>query len=206
MLGLNLGRSGEESSAGLTFFFMPSAHAGLRAGLSGEQLEQLKDRLVFARRALWIILIVDFVLEELLGQVAGLHPVNFLGPPDHKRLEGATLVEYRAVSFAVVLIGAWCQSNVLELVRRRSVLLRLLGARQAMLVGLNLLLMGAFAMVKQKRSLSFLRTASSTPLWCCFILWVRSYGVLLGAVTPFVWYALLIRSTWRNRIQTSRRR
>jgi hypothetical protein len=163
------------------------------AALDGEDepwYTRFREEVTKGRMVVWIVLLLDFVLEELLGQVAGLHEFNLLGPPIHTRLKGATLVEYRTVSFAVGLVGAWSQTSLLELLQRRSVLLRLLGARKTIFVGLNLLLMGAFAMVNQRASLEFLRESSPNPYWCLFILWIRKHGIILAGAMPIIWFFL----------------
>merc|ERR1719424_797298 len=101
------------------------------------------------RRFLWIILVLDFVFEELVGQVCHLHNFVLLGPP---RGDQTSLVEYRTFAFAAGLVAAWAQERMLELLQQRSVLLHLLGSRKAMYAGLSLLLMGAFAVVQQSKT------------------------------------------------------
>lgn len=140
------------------------------------------------RQWLWMGLCIDFVLEEIMGRVCGLHSLRLLGPPLSST--GATLVEYRTLAFAAGLVAAAAQARVLELLQRRSVLLRLLGARKAFLGGITLLLMGAFAVVQQPRTMTFLREVSPTPWWCCMILWLRQYGALVGGLIPLVFYVL----------------
>merc|ERR1712217_286285 len=96
------------------------------------------------------------------------------------------------------LVAAWAQSRVLELLQRRNVLLRLLGARKAIFNGLCLLLMGAWnAMVQQAKTMSFLRNSmgfladvSPTPWWCCMVLWIRKFGAVAGFVVPIVLHTL----------------
>eukprot|EP00930_Biecheleria_cincta_P054968 TRINITY_DN41341_c0_g1_i1.p1 TRINITY_DN41341_c0_g1~~TRINITY_DN41341_c0_g1_i1.p1 ORF type:complete len:1899 (+),score=291.02 TRINITY_DN41341_c0_g1_i1:103-5799(+) len=152
-----------------------------QAALYRKQVEQIK-------RTLWIFLLVDFVLEELLGQVIGLHSFRILGPPQKS---GVTLTEYRTLAFVIGLLAAWAQAKVLELLQRRTVLLRLLGARNTFLGGLTLLLTGAFAVVQQPKTIVFLREVSPAPWWCCMVLWTRKFGALAGALVPMAFFVLL---------------
>ncbi|CAK9034608.1 unnamed protein product [Durusdinium trenchii] len=141
------------------------------------------------REWLWIGLLIDFVLEEIMGRVCGLHALRLLGPPITSTQ--ATLVEYRTLAFAVGLVAAQAQARALVLLQRRSVLLRLLGARKAFIGGITLLLMGAFAVVQQPRTMAFLREVSPTPWWCCMVLWLRQFGAIAGALLPLVLYTLV---------------
>jgi len=141
------------------------------------------------REWLWIGLLIDFVLEEIMGRVCGLHKLRLLGPP--LTSTQATLVEYRTLAFAVGLVAAQAQARALVLLQRRSVLLRLLGARKAFIGGITLLLMGAFAVVQQPRTMTFLREVSPTPWWCCMVLWLRQFGAIAGAFLPLVLYTLV---------------
>lgn len=100
------------------------------------------------------------------------------------------MTEYRTAAFAMGLLSAWSQTHVLELLKRRTVLLRLLGARNAIIGGLSLLLMGAFA-VAQLPIVAFLREVSPTPWWCCMVLWLRQWGAIVGAVLPLSLHVLL---------------
>ncbi|CAE8694299.1 unnamed protein product [Polarella glacialis] len=147
-----------------------------------------REQVTRLRRALWVLLVVDFVVEELLGRVCRLHSARLLGAPADD--SNATLVEYRTVSFAMGLLAAWAQARVLDLLQRRTTLLRLLGARKAFLGGITMLLMGAFAVVQQPRTVSFLREVSPTPWWCCMVLWIRQFGAIVGALVPLVLYGL----------------
>merc|ERR1712176_1757385 len=124
------------------------------------------------------------------GRVCRLHSVRLLGPPSSGDSH-ASLMEYRTVSFALGLIAAQAQIRVLDLLKRRAVLLRLLGARTTINAGLTLLLMGAFAVVQQARSITFLREVSPSPWWCCTVLWIRKQGVLVGVLLPPVLHLLL---------------
>jgi len=151
-----------------------------------------RRRVTALRRGLWLLLLADFVVEEILGRVCGLHSARLLGPPPRAEAgSAATVVEYRTVSFLLGLLSAWSQARVLALLQRRTVLLRLLGARKAIFGGLTLLLMGAFAVVQQNRTVGFLREVSPTPWWCCMVLWIRQFGAVVGAVLPLVFHILL---------------
>ncbi len=99
------------------------------------------------RQSVWVLLVLDFVAEELLGRVCRLHSLRLLGPPLAD--QHTTLAEYRTLSFAAGLVAAWSQATVLELLQRRMVLLQMLGARKTLFAGLSLLLMGAFAVAQQ---------------------------------------------------------
>jgi len=142
-----------------------------------------------ARRVMWVVLIVDFIVEEVLGRVFGAHSWRLLGPPLTNSEK--TLSEYRTLSFIAGLASAWAQAQVLDLLKRRTVLLRLLGARNTILNGARLLLMGAFAVVQQARTVAFLREVSPTPRWCCVILWCRRFGAIAGVVLPVLFHFLL---------------
>lgn len=152
-----------------------------QVALYRKQVEKVK-------RALWVFLLADFLLEELLGQVFRLHSFRILGPPQRS---GVTLTEYRTLAFVIGLLAAWAQARVLELLQRRTVLLRLLGARNTFLGGLTLLLTGAFAVVQQPKTIAFLREVSPTPWWCCMVLWTRKFGAVAAALLPMVIFVLL---------------
>jgi len=153
------------------------------------RIVQGRARVQALRRVLWVLLVLDFVAEELLGRVCRLHSLRLLGPPAADT--HATLVEYRTFAFAMGLVSAWSQARLLELLQRRAVLLRLLGAQKAIYAGLTLLLMGAFAVKQQARTVHFLREVSPTPWWCCALLWMRQYGAVVGAVLPLLFHILL---------------
>lgn len=148
-----------------------------------------RDWVKRSRRALWVALLLDFLIEEMLGRVCCLHSMRLLGPAAADN--NTTLIEYRTLAFAMGLLGAEAQSRLLELLQRRTVLLRLLGARKAVLGGLTLLLMGAFAVVQQSKTMTFLREVSPSPWWCCMILWIRQSGAIVGASVPVVLHVLL---------------
>lgn len=141
------------------------------------------------RTVLWIILVLDFFIEELLGYWCRMHSWRFLGPPVDTT--DTTLTEYRTLAFLMGLISAAAQASLLDILKRRSVLLRLLGARATLASGLNLLLMGAFAVLYQSKTIDFLRESSPKPWWCCMVLWIRQYGAVVGFFLPIVSYVLL---------------
>jgi len=147
-----------------------------------------RKRMKRARQVLWVLLLVDFVVEELLGRVCQFHGVRLLGGTSAD--SAVTLAEYRTLSFAVGLFAAWAQAKLLELFQRRAVLLRLLGAQKTLFTGLTMLLIGALAVVQQG-IITFLREVSPTPCWCCVILWLRKHGAILGVMLPLVFHGLL---------------
>jgi len=140
------------------------------------------------RNYLWIILVVDFLIEELLGRVFGLHSFRILCLP--LRDASVTLTENRTISFMMGLLAGYAQNRVLRLLQRRTVLLRLLGARTAMQAGLVLLLMGAQAVVHQSKTINFLKDSSPTPRWCCVVLWIRKYAAIVGFSMPLIFGSL----------------
>lgn len=143
-----------------------------------------RQSIKMARQLLWSGLIADFCLEEFLGRQCGLHSFRLLGGT-------SVLAEYRTLTFAYGIIAAWSQGWVLALLQRRTVLLRLLGARKAVHSGLILMLMGAYAVVSRTQSLAFLRESSPTPRWCCVVLWIRSFGGGVGLLVPVLMHSLL---------------
>eukprot|EP00929_Paragymnodinium_shiwhaense_P033998 TRINITY_DN18554_c0_g1_i1.p1 TRINITY_DN18554_c0_g1~~TRINITY_DN18554_c0_g1_i1.p1 ORF type:complete len:1893 (+),score=374.82 TRINITY_DN18554_c0_g1_i1:168-5846(+) len=145
-----------------------------------------RERVKSLRQLLWMALVLDFIMEEMLGRVFGLHSLRLLGPPLAKT--DATLAEYRTVAFAMGLVAAWSQARLLTLLKKRTVLLRLLGARTTIYAGLSLIFMGAFAVVHQSQSLKFLRESSPSPWWCCAVLWIRQLGALAGFLGPVVFH------------------
>jgi len=148
-----------------------------------------RERVKVARSVLWVVLVADFIVEELLGRVCRMHSVRLLGPPMAN--SHLTLIDYRTFAFAMGLLAAWAQARVLDLLRRRTVLLRMLGARQAILAGSTLLLMGICAFAQYGKTVSFLREVSPTPNWCCVILWIRQFGAVAGMTVPMVMHMLL---------------
>lgn len=148
-----------------------------------------KERVQAARELLWLLLLVDFAVEELLGRVCRLHSWRLLGPP--ASASDVSLLEYRTLSFAMGLVAAWAQVRVLELLQRRTVLMRLLGARQAILAGASLLFMGVQGLKQYRRTVSWLSEVSPTPFWCCTVLWIRQNGVIFAAVLPLALHTLM---------------
>lgn len=148
-----------------------------------------RERAQALREFLWLLLSVDFALEELLGRVFRLHSLRFLGPPISSA--GMTLFEYRTFAFAMGLGAAWAQTRVLDLLQRRTVLMRLLGAKQAITAGASLLFMGISAVSQYKNTVSWLDEVSPSPRMCCIVLWIRQFGAVFGCAMPLVMYVLL---------------
>eukprot|EP00445_Apocalathium_hangoei_P029916 CAMPEP_0203919624 /NCGR_PEP_ID=MMETSP0359-20131031/60005_1 /ASSEMBLY_ACC=CAM_ASM_000338 /TAXON_ID=268821 /ORGANISM="Scrippsiella Hangoei, Strain SHTV-5" /LENGTH=1879 /DNA_ID=CAMNT_0050846957 /DNA_START=1 /DNA_END=5640 /DNA_ORIENTATION=- len=145
-----------------------------------------------AHRVLWAILVLDFVVEELLGQWLGLHSVRFLGPPlAPVGQEAMTPAEYQAPAFILFLVAAGAHQRVLGLTKRQTVMVRMLGARRRQLPGLKLFLMGAPSVGGQHtEALTFLRDVSPSKWWCCVVLFLRRWGAAGGVFVPLSLYIL----------------
>ncbi|CAD7964124.1 unnamed protein product [Amoebophrya sp. A120] len=99
---------------------------------------------------------------------------------------GATLMNYQTIYFFVGLIAATAQEHLMDSLTKRTVLLRLLGARSAIYGGVLALCSGVFAMFNLGATVNFLTNVSPTPHQCILILEIRRIGVFAGLI-PVLW-------------------
>lgn len=91
---------------------------------------------------------------------------------------------------SMLLVSSWARAHLLELIRQRVVVLRLLQAPGELLPGLQLRLDGGFAVIQQRRILEFLQHVTPTTDWCGMVLLVRRVGGAFGLVVPSLLHAL----------------
>eukprot|EP00929_Paragymnodinium_shiwhaense_P006776 TRINITY_DN110735_c0_g1_i1.p1 TRINITY_DN110735_c0_g1~~TRINITY_DN110735_c0_g1_i1.p1 ORF type:complete len:681 (-),score=107.46 TRINITY_DN110735_c0_g1_i1:74-2116(-) len=130
------------------------------------------------RQGLGAVLILGFVMEEVLGRVLGLHSLSLFGPPQAK--SDATLLEFRTVAFSIGLVAAWSQEKLLTALKKKRVLLRVLGPRNVIYGAVSFIFHGVFAVVYKSEAMQFLKERSPSPWWCCAILWLRRWSAPVG--------------------------
>eukprot|EP00929_Paragymnodinium_shiwhaense_P086092 TRINITY_DN46590_c0_g1_i1.p1 TRINITY_DN46590_c0_g1~~TRINITY_DN46590_c0_g1_i1.p1 ORF type:complete len:1903 (+),score=416.66 TRINITY_DN46590_c0_g1_i1:129-5837(+) len=161
------------------------------AELEGTQqpaVARARNSVRLARMVLWVALLCTYVVDALLGCGLGIRSLRLLHNAEPSDLDASN--SRYLLTYASELLAAWAQGRLLELLQRRTVLLRMLGARKAIFAGLSLLLMGAFAVVQQAKTLTFLRRATPSTWWCTVVMWLRRFGAVAGFCVP-VAFALL---------------
>jgi len=200
------------STTALGFYSLFSIMLHQLQGVSPEE-EQWDERIIvrYSRRALLILvaaargccvlaawtyasLALDFVLTRVaqgVGLVENEEQTSLLGVV--RPLAGifgaelgfGSLYNERALAFTLHLVGVASQQRLVELLSRREVLLRLIGAEKMMASTLCLLLKGvavACSVSKSNNPISeFLTSVAPPPLCCVLIVAVREQALLLGA-------------------------
>ena len=98
----------------------------------------------------------------------------------------------RSLHFMSVIVSSWCQQLLFTELKKREVLLRLLGAERIMVLSLTLFFRGITAAVSSDSLMPYFRQVSPHPLVCCLVMCVRKYpwhlSLLLSVVprTPSV--------------------
>lgn len=88
---------------------------------------------------LWLLVLLTFVVDELLGQWCGIKSLVFMKHDDD--LSNV----YHTLSFLAGICSAWAQQEFMHLMRKREILLWLLGARMAVAGSVGLLMAGIVA-------------------------------------------------------------
>merc|ERR1712096_438512 len=106
--------------------------------VSRDQLAAYKEQALFARKVLYFTVIALFLLEEILLRFLSLVLFLILGEGySNIRIQlisqkDSSLWNYATLYFFVSLLGAQAQEHLLSCVKKRRVLLHLLGARQSL--------------------------------------------------------------------------
>eukprot|EP00812_Abedinium_dasypus_P013476 NODE_697_length_1401_cov_299.120357.p1 GENE.NODE_697_length_1401_cov_299.120357~~NODE_697_length_1401_cov_299.120357.p1 ORF type:complete len:319 (-),score=88.80 NODE_697_length_1401_cov_299.120357:428-1363(-) len=134
----------------------------------------------------WVMIIVLFVVDEVLGRLLGFTSLRFTHLDDLSNW-------FSTLSFAASIISTFALQELLNRLQRREVLLWLLGAKIAVAGGISLLLCGIVAVMGWKHLARFLAQASPPPKLCCLVLYVRKYGIFIAYAFPLVYLLLLTR-------------
>mmetsp|Transcript_27040 Transcript_27040/g.68138 ORF Transcript_27040/g.68138 Transcript_27040/m.68138 type:complete len:4035 (+) Transcript_27040:281-12385(+) len=142
---------------------------------------QYKANATRLRQALYRSLLVVFCWEEGVCRVLALESrMKVISAP------GTSLLNYQTIYFFLGLIAAQAQEHLMDSLTKRTVLLRLLGAKTAIYGGVLALCSGVFAMFNLGATVNFLTNVSPTPQQCILILELRRIGVFAG-FAPLVW-------------------
>jgi len=132
---------------------------------------------------LWVIIIILFVVDEVIGRLLGFTSLRFTQLDDLSNW-------FSTLSFAAGIVSTFALQALLNSLQRRETLLWLLGARVAVVSGIGLLLCGVVAVVGWKYLYTFIGQISPPPKVCCLVLYIRKYGIFIAYSFPF-FYLLL---------------
>ena len=103
----------------------------------------------------------------------------------------------KSIHFISVIASSTFHHIVLSQLKRREVVLRLLGAERVMVLSLTLFFRGISAAVTPDSLLPFFKQITPHPLFCCLAMTVRRHAVMVGlslAIAPLL--AVWLASTW----------
>ncbi len=105
----------------------------------------------------------------------------------------------RSLHFISVIISSSAQAHLVSLLKRRDVILKLLGAERVLILSLTLFFKGVTAAVTTESLLPFFRKISPHPLFCCLVMSLRSRPVeaaILMSLLPLIplWIPLPVLS------------
>ena len=100
----------------------------------------------------------------------------------------------RSLHFISIVVSSTFQSLLVSQLKRRDVILKLLGAERVLILSLTLFFRGMTAAVSTETLLPLFRRISPHPIFCCLIMTIRSRPVAAAAllsVVPLipVWFA-----------------
>ncbi|CAD7935805.1 unnamed protein product [Amoebophrya sp. A25] len=145
-----------------------------------------KAQALSVRVILYWALIAFFIWEELIARF--LIPKSFTTLQSLKLISpDESLLSFQTVYFSLGLLGQRAQEHLFECLTKRTVLLRLLGAKTAIYGGVLALCSGVFAMFNLSATVAFLTNISPTPPQCLVVLVTRKIGVGLGFAIPVAW-------------------
>jgi len=136
------------------------------------------------KNVLWGIIAVAFTWESL-GLVAAWLGRTLWRPFTVEHDGGFN--SWASVGFLLSITGAWGQNMLLDVVRRREVLLKMLGAQKAIHGALKLILRGASTMADFGGVGSFLDSISPSQRTTIAVLVIRQIGLLSGILAPIAW-------------------
>jgi len=124
-----------------------------------------------AGTAIWLVLIALFIIDEVVAHSFGFC-ITSLGKCSPEW--------FRTFDFMAHMVSTFVLQSLLNALQRQQTLLRLLGAGLAVTSGLSLLLCGVVSDVRMQHLLSFLAQITPPPKICCFVIFLRKYGIFLG--------------------------
>jgi hypothetical protein len=92
----------------------------------------------------------------------------------------------RSLHFISVVVSSTTQQLLLQQLRKREVVLRLLGAERVMVLSLTLFFRGITAAVSTESLLPFFKSISPHPLYCCAVMTLRRHPLLAGLLLALV--------------------
>ena len=130
-----------------------------------------------------IALIVGIVLHLLpMLDRSGLYVTRVAWLLSDTRLSSLN----RSLSYMSVIVSSTCQQILFSQIKKREVLLRLLGAERVMVLSLTLFFRGITAAVTSDSLMPYFRQVSPHPLFCCLIMCARKYPVHLALLLSIV--------------------
>ena len=130
-----------------------------------------------------IAVIVGIVLHVLpLLDRSGLYVTRIAWLLSDTRLSSL----HRSIHYLSVIVSSTCQQLLFSELKKREVLLRLLGAERIMVLSLTLFFRGITAAVTSESLMPYFRQVSPHPLFCCLIMCVRKFSVQLSILLSIV--------------------
>eukprot|EP00439_Symbiodinium_sp_Y106_P061597 s887_g9.t1 len=169
---------------------LSTASVTVRAIVRGVLVIRVASRAVcFLAAWLYVLLIMDFGVDQLWFWREGLQqgtPLGILGPMawllDAERSH--LFANEKSVIFCMNLISVISQQRLVEVLSRREVLLRLIGAERVMASTICLLLKGVAVACTPSKSANpiaeFLVRVAPPPACCVAIVALRDHALLLG--------------------------
>ena len=92
----------------------------------------------------------------------------------------------RSLHFLSILVSASTQQMLLSQLKRRDVILHLLGAEKVFVLSLTLFFRGVSAALSNESLLPFFRQITPSPIFCCLIMVLRRYAIEAAIVLTVV--------------------
>ena len=92
----------------------------------------------------------------------------------------------RSLHYMSVIVSSTCQQLLFSELKKREVLLRLLGAERIMVLSLTLFFRGITAAVTSDSLMPYFRQVSPHPLFCCLIMCIRKYPIQLSLLLSLI--------------------
>jgi len=134
-------------------------------------------------RKIAIVIGVIFHLLPLLDKSGGVYVSNISWLLSDTILASSTS---RSLHYISVIISSNFQQKLFTELKKREVLLRLLGAERVMVLSLTLFFRGITAAVTADSLLPYFRQVSPHPLYCCLVMSMRRYPIELAFVVAIL--------------------
>jgi hypothetical protein len=92
----------------------------------------------------------------------------------------------RSLQYLSVIVSSTSQAVLVSMLKRRDVILKLLGAERIMILSLTLFFRGVSAAVTTESLLPFFRKISPHPIFCCLVMTLRSWSVQAAVLLSLV--------------------